>query len=374
MTVGRGVMKKLKSRKIITAISLQGGGARGAYEYGVLKAIYMHRGPAFKPRVVAGVSIGAINAALLVGARGNPLEALDMIWRERFCVTSPFASLFPCAGFLKGKEKPMACADLVGPGMSWLGNPGMYSLKTEFICMPFFAPLLSSSFYDTSLLKKTLTEFIDPEKLNRPEKIRLIVTAVNVRTGRQERFDNAKMKITIDHIIASGSFPVSFPMTFIEGNGYWDGGIFMNMPVGVAVNALEQIEADNPDVEREIILVSLHRMEGQLPATLSEASERFYNLVFSGKFALDKKLYEKYGAFVDVMQEIDKTLPADSPIRNHKGYRDLVSHRKIDRIIIIGEEGKGAVGSGSDFSRKTLIARIDDGFKDAMVFFKKSAR
>ena len=365
---------KSKIRRRITALSLQGGGARGAYEYGVLKALYMHRGPAFKPNVFAGVSIGAINAAVLVGARGNPLEALDTIWRERFCVTSPFASLAPFAGFSTGKEKPVACADLAGSGMSWLGNPGMYSLKTEFICMPFFAPLLCSSFYDTSLLKKTLTEFIDPEKLNRPEEIRLIVNAVNVRTGRQEQFDNAMTKLTLDHIIASGSFPVSFPMTFIEGNGYWDGGIFMNMPVGVAVNALEQIEADNPDVEREIIIVSLHRTEGQLPATLSEASERFYNLIFSGKFALDRKLYEKYGAFVDVMQEIDKALPADSPIRKHKGYKDLVRHRKIDKIIIIGEEGAGAIGSGSDFSRKTLSTRIEDGFKDAMTFFQKSDR
>lgn len=366
-------MKKTKSRKIITAISLQGGGARGAYEYGAIKALYSHWGPGFKPRVVTGVSIGAINAAVLVGAKADPLESLDTLWRERFCVNLPAVSRTTLGGCTK-ENNPICPMDWTEQALSLLGNPGMYSLKPEFFFMPLFAPMMSSSIYDTSLLKNTLTEVIDPEKLNRPEEIRLIVTAVNVRTGRQERFDNANMKITIDHIIASGSFPVTFPMTFIDGNAYWDGGIFMNMPVGAAVNALEQIESDRHDIEREIVIISLHRQQGKLPSTIQEAAERFYNLVFSGKFALDRKLYEKYGAFVDVMQEIDKTLPADSPIRNHKGYKDLVSHRKIDRIIVIGEDGKGAVGSGSDFSRKTLLARIDDGFKDAMAFLKKSAR
>ena len=202
--------------------------------------------------------------------------------------------------------------------------------------------------------------------LNRPDETRLIVTAVNVETGRQARFDNGKMTLTFDHIIASGSFPVTFPMTQIGEEYYWDGGIFFNMPLGVAINALEQIETDNPDVEREIILVELHRMQSRLPQTLQEATERFFNLIFSGKFAMDMKLRYKYGAFVDLMQEIDKTLPADSPVRNHPGYRDLIRHRKMDRVIVVGEEGNGAAGSTGDFSRKTLNRRIDAGFSDAM--------
>jgi len=177
------------------------------------------------------------------------------------------------------------------------------------------------------------------------------------------------MTLTLDHIIASGSFPVTFPMTAIDGEFYWDGGIFMNMPVGEAVNALEQIDPDDFSAEREVILVSLHRMQGQLPKTLQEATERFYNLLFSGKFAMDRKLYNKYGAFVDVMKKIDQALPADSPIRNHEGYKDLIRHRKIDRAIVIGEAGTGAGGASSDFSKKTLNRRIEDGFADAMAFF-----
>ena len=85
-------MAKSKQKKVLTALSLQGGGALGAYEYGMLKALYVKRGKTFRPRVVTGVSIGAINAAFRVGAKGDPIEALDTLWRERLCVTWPAPS------------------------------------------------------------------------------------------------------------------------------------------------------------------------------------------------------------------------------------------------------------------------------------------
>jgi|GEM_PF-2052418 len=254
-------MKKAKPSPPLTALSLQGGGALGAYEYGVLKALYAVRGENFVPRVVAGVSIGAINAALLVGARTDAMAALDRLWREKLCVDAAFtpeSAPAPAAG-------ENACGiwgTRPGQYLSFFGNPGMYRLKPEYCFMPFCAPFFTSSVYDTSLLKETLAELVDPEKLNRPDKTRLIVTAVDVETGRQAKFDNAETTLTLDHIVASGSFPVSFPPTLIDGRYYWDGGIFMNMPVGVAANALEQIEADNPSAVREIILVSLHRTRG----------------------------------------------------------------------------------------------------------------
>ncbi|MBP7230392.1 MAG: patatin-like phospholipase family protein [Syntrophaceae bacterium] len=361
-------MSESENKKIITALSLQGGGALGAYEYGVLKALFSVRGKNFFPKVVSGVSIGAINAAILVGAKEDPLATLDKLWRERFCVTWPMYSWLPSFAFFPpGVPRPLA--DISEQNLSVLGNPGMYRLKQEFLSAPFFAPSQTSSIYDTDLLKETLTEFVDPDKLNQPEKTRLIVTAVNVRTGEYAKFDNSKTTLTLDHIIASGSFPVTFPMTKIDGDYYWDGGIFLNMPLGVAVNALEQVEPDNPDIEREVIMIALHRMSGALPRTLADASERFYNLLFSGKFATDSKLFNKYGTFVDLMQKIDKSLPADSPIRDHEGYKDLIRHRKIDRALVIGETGAGAFGSGSDFSKKTLNRRIEDGFNDAMAYF-----
>lgn len=361
-------MAKSKKKKTITAISLQGGGALGAYEYGAIKALYADRGGDFTPRVVAGISIGAINAAVLVGAKGDPIAALEKIWTDRFCVSPSLPSLPSFMSLLTNPffEWVLPFMNLPEKNLSLFGNPGMYCLQPDFLFSPFTAPYQATSIYDTSVLKKTLEEFIDIDKLNRPEDTRLVVTAVNVESGERARFDNRDTKLTFDHIIASGSFPVTLPMTRIGDEHYWDGGIFINTPVGAALSALEDVEADNPNVERELVSVELHRMKGQLPKTLHEASDRFYNLVFSGKLTLDRKLYKKYGAFVDLIQEIDRTLPKDSPLRQYKAYKGLTHHRKIDRYIVIGDNGVGAEGSASDFSCKTLKSRIDAGYNDAV--------
>ena len=77
-----------------TALALQGGGALGAYEYGAIKALYEARGPGFQPDVITGISIGAINAAILAGAP-DPIPALDRVWREDFAVLAPASPFLP---------------------------------------------------------------------------------------------------------------------------------------------------------------------------------------------------------------------------------------------------------------------------------------
>ena len=149
-------MKKSKSRKIIQP-SLQGGGARGAYEYGAIKALYSHWGPGFKPRVVTGVSIGAINAAVLVGAKADPLESLDTLWRERFCVNLPAVSRTTLGGCTK-ENNPICPMDWTEQARL-LGNPGMYARSRNFSSCRYCPMMTAVS--DTSLLKNTLTEVID---------------------------------------------------------------------------------------------------------------------------------------------------------------------------------------------------------------------
>src|SRR3954464_8814571 len=94
-----------------TAVVLQGGGALGAYEYGVLKALYEQR-PGFKPVAVTGISIGAITAAVLGGARSDPVSALDRLWREKLTVVSPLPFLW--------------LPPEIDRSLAILGNPGMY--------------------------------------------------------------------------------------------------------------------------------------------------------------------------------------------------------------------------------------------------------
>jgi len=361
---------KENGKRTITALSLQGGGARGAYEYGVIKAIYDLRGKDFRPRAVAGISIGAINGAVLIGAKGDPMEALDELWRKRFCVDNPMTAWLSWLPNFPEECLTLPFAGLPEQALSLFGNPGMYSLKPEFALAPWLASLNETSVYDTSALKETLADLIDVRKLNRPEETRFVVTAVNVTTGQHAKFDNAKGEIALSHILASGSFPVTFPMTEIGAHHFWDGGVFINLPIAAAVNALEDVEAGDPDVERELIFVELHKMKEEIPLSILGATERFYNMLFSGKMAIDRKMLSRYRTFVDLVQEIEKVIPADSPIRKHPGYRELSRHRRIDRAVIVGEKGIGATGSSSDFSRKTLEHRIEAGYSDAMAALK----
>src|SRR5690349_24499974 len=101
----------MTTRNVQTAIVLQGGGALGAYEYGVLKALYEQR-PGFRPVAVAGISIGAITAAVLGGAQGNPISALDRLWRDKLTVSPPL----PIPWLPSQIDQSLAV----------LGNPGMY--------------------------------------------------------------------------------------------------------------------------------------------------------------------------------------------------------------------------------------------------------
>ncbi|MEN6466625.1 MAG: patatin-like phospholipase family protein [Syntrophaceae bacterium] len=350
-----------KKKKIITGIALQGGGALGAYEFGALKALYAYRGEGFTPRVVAGISIGAINAALLTGAKQDPIGTLEEVWRERFCMDDPVCGAMDM--FRPWCPKPAhSCFDFYEQNLSLYGNPGMYRVNPRL----FFSPLSCTNLYDTSVMEKTFREYADVEKLNRPDKTRLIVTAVNVRTGEQTKFDNARMPLGFKHIMASGSFPVSFPMTEIDGEFYWDGGIFINTPLAPTINALEQVEADDPDIERELFYVEVHRKSGELPCNLKESYERCYNMIFSGKFSLDGKLAANIESLIDFFAMLEDKLPEDSPLRQHKAYKGMSRHKKINRLITVGQAGKGAGGSSTDFSRATIERRIEDGFNDAM--------
>ena len=193
--------------KDYTALVLQGGGALGAYEYGVVKALYEQE--QFVPDVISGVSIGAFSAAVLTGAIGDPIDALGELWR---CFTTKALPLTP---------QPVQLA------MSLSYNQGMYSPNPY----AYWNPAFTTHFFDTKLLYKTLKKIISLDKLNDKKSPHLIITATNIETGKLALFDNREMEITYDHIVASGSLPPSFPMIDIDGSSYWDGGLFSNTPL-----------------------------------------------------------------------------------------------------------------------------------------------
>lgn len=345
---------KVKRRALV----LQGGGALGAYAYGVIKALYEQ--PDFSLDIITGVSIGAINAAVLVGAKDDPIKVLDELWRKRLAIKNwSFA------------------APTFERYSSMLINPAMYWLRPSYVYAPFLAPFLETSVYEIAALRRTLGDLIDLNRLNH-NAIRLVMNAVDIETGEVAYFENqSEVPLSIEHILASGGLAPGFPMINLkdpqtgEERRYWDGGFSSNLPLAKAIDLLEQIDPDNPDVERQLIVIELFPMRAKLPTNLIEVQDRVTQLIFSSKLILDEQLFEKINAFVDLIQQVDQALPPESTLRQYPGYQELRRHKKIDSFLVFTSTTPEATSGASDFSLASIERRIAAGYHDALTQLQK---
>ena len=249
---------------------LQGGGALGAYQAGVFEAMCKN---CPEPAWVAGISIGAINAALIAG---NPVHARIARLRE-------FWELLSSAGAWSGAAHGLTARDAVNEvsatQVMMFGVPGFFSPR--FPPAPFHprGTLEAISVYDTAPLLQTLERMIDFDLIN-SGKVRLSVGAVNVRTGNFAYFDSAKQRIDARHIMASGALPPGFAPVEIDGEHYWDGGLVSNTPL--------QYVLDQPGTRRRVVFqVDLFAATGELPTTFAEVTEREKDIRFSSRTRLN---------------------------------------------------------------------------------------
>jgi NTE family protein len=328
-----------------TAVVLQGGGALGAYEYGVLQALYEQR-PGFKPIAVAGISIGAIAAALLGGAKSDPISALDKLWRHKLAVP----------------DVPFRLPTLVDQLFAIAGNPGMYRPRAEL----FIAPWTVTSFYDTAPLRHTLTELVDPERLN-DEETRVFVGATKLSTGEMEFFDSrGPGGLTFEHVVASGSIPPWLPMTRIDDEWYWDGGLFSNTPLSPAINALEEAANRDFSAVRELIVIELFPMSAPIPRTMPDVLQRRTQLQYTSRLKLDQEFFDKIDRVVDLIAKIDEALPDGDDLRDDPTYKQMRAHRKINHFNVVTSSLPADLSVVSDFSRYSIDARIAAGYHDAI--------
>src|SRR3954466_2676000 len=333
----------VQNGKVHTAVVLQGGGALGAYEFGVLKALFEER-PGFKPVAVAGISIGAITAAVVGGAKDDPIAALERLWREKLTVSS-------------GVWVPAQ----IERSLAVLGNPGMYQLAPGL----FTSPWTATSIYDTQPLRQTLTELVDPAVLN-DGATRVVVGALKVDTGEMEFFDSRRPGgLTFEHVAASGSLPPGFPMTPIDGQGYWDGGLFSNTPLSPAIAALDEADNGDPTAIRELIVVELFPMDAPIPTTMPDVLQRIVQLQYTTRLRLDQKFFDKIDRLVDLMAKIDDALTDRDDIRNDPTFTEMRAYRKINHFNVVTSSLPAALSNASDFSRASIEARIQAGYNDA---------
>ncbi|HEX7107911.1 MAG TPA: patatin-like phospholipase family protein [Aestuariivirga sp.] len=329
---------------------LQGGGALGAYQAGAYEAL---AAAGQEPEWVAGISIGAINAALIAGNRPeNRVKRLREFWKK-------VSSGLQGSSFLPGHHG----RSLFNETSSWLatlfGVPGFFTPRFP---PPIFATPATEaalSFYDTAPLRATLAELIDFERLNK-DGVRVSVGAVNVESGNFRFFDTLKDKLNANHFMASGALPPGFPPVVIEGQSYWDGGLVSNTPL--------QYVIDEARGEKNLCIfqVDLFPARGAIPKTILEAAEREKEIRFSSRTRFNTTAAQNMQRFSKAAQRLAAKLPdslRDDPdakilLENSCGVAVTVMHL-INRPTELDSQSKDY-----EFSRLSVEEHWEAGRKD----------
>jgi NTE family protein len=328
---------------------LQGGGALGSYQAGVYEAL---ASSSYLPDWVAGISIGAINAALIAGnPPENRVAQLRRFWEA---VTAPTA-WWPAE--LTG---PLAAFQRSTGGLAALmfGQPGFFAPRP---LREWFSPTMPTSYYSTAALKETLELLVDFDLINSAKGIRLSVGAVNVRTGRFAYFDSAEISIRPEHVMASGSLPPGFPPVEIDGEYYWDGGLVSNTP-------LQYVLDYYPRRSRLLFQVDVFQGRGQLPTNLEEVSERDKDIRYSSRTRITTDNFRQKHDVRHAIQELMEILPPE--LRNTEQAKKLYDHGCVTEMDIVQlvyrpHEPQGAC-KDYEFSRGTMNNRWKRGMSDAL--------
>lgn len=254
----------------------QGGGALGAFQAGVYEALQQTN---YEPSWIAGTSIGAINASIIAGNKPeNRLSRLKEFWQA---VSQPDFFNF---GFDMPDEIRKTVNEMQMLPIFLLGIPVFFKPRVGLDTMYNMMTGNFNSFYDTSPLRDFLKELIDFKYLNKGE-VRLSLGATNINTGKIRYFDSKFEKIGPEHIMASGALPPGFPPIEVEGEHYWDGGLYSNTPLSIVLD-------DLPRVDSLCFMVDLWNPGGHLPGSMDEVKHRQMNIAYSSRSDEHRKEYE----------------------------------------------------------------------------------
>ncbi len=259
-----------------TVLVLQGGGALGAYQGGVYEAMAQ---AGLLPNWVAGISIGALNAAIIAG---NPperrVEQLHAFW-DTIC-KPPFFPAPLAAPLFDSLQWPLRMRHGLSDLAAWRGltegQAGFFRPRIPSPLLPGRRDPATTSWYDTSPLRSTLERLVDFDRINDPRAMRVSVGAVNVRSGNFAYFDNTEMHLRAEHFMASGALPPGFPAVEIDGEFYWDGGMVSNTP-------LYQVLTQRSRQDALIFQVDLWSAQGEGPRDLGEVATRSKDIQFSSR-------------------------------------------------------------------------------------------
>ena len=339
------------------ALVLQGGGALGAFQAGVYQALAEAN---LHPDWVAGISIGAINAALIAG---NPpetrLEKLRAFWEQ--VTTQLLFDPFGIAQYwLRGDMGHVALNRLRAGVTLFEGAPGFF--KPRFP-PPYLSPpgtVEATSWYDTTPLRSTLERLVDFDRINSGE-MRFSVGAVNIRSGNFVYFDSTSHKIRPEHIMASGALPPGCPAVEVDGELHWDGGLVSNTPLQWVVSG---------DTRQDTITfqVDLWSARGNLPSDLNDVISRQKEIQYSSRTRANTDEFKHIQCLRMALANLLEKIPADVLESDEGKLLQSVADRNVYQIVHLIYRSKNYEVQSKDyeFSRTSMIDHWNAGYNDAV--------
>jgi NTE family protein len=341
------------------ALLLQGGGALGAYQGGVYEALAEAK---IHPDWIAGISIGAINGAIIAG---NPphsrVDRLREFWTQ---VTSSAPwdwSNNPFVDFARNDNTRNLLNQMSAGLAASFGAAGFFAARPS---MPWLQPggtLGATSFYDTKSLKDTLERPVDFDRIN-AGMTRFSAGAVNVRTGNFAYFDSTTHTIRPEHVMASGALPPGFPAVEIEGEQYWDGGLVSNTP-------LQWVIESNPRRQDTLAFqVDLWSARGQRPSNMAEVATRQKEIQFSSRTRASTDQFKNVHRVQRALAALLRRLPADLEENDDLEILKSVASDKVYNIVQLIYRAQNYEGPSKDyeFSRLSMQDHWRAGYHDAL--------
>jgi NTE family protein len=332
-----------------TVLVLQGGGALGAYQVGVYQALHEH---GVEPDWVIGTSIGAINAALIAGNQPeNRLARLHAFWDAvEHAAPHDGLHLWPGLGnvFTNLHTVSRGIPNFFTPNpASWIGTQAQVGVE-------------AASYYSTAPLHATLKSLVEFDLLAEC-RTRLTVGAVNVRSGRMHYFDSRDARLGPEHVMASGALPPAFPAIRVDGEPYWDGGIYSNTPI-------EAVLDDKPRRDSLIFAVSMWQPTGPEPESIWQVMGRQKDIQYASRaeshIARQKQIHHMRHI---IRQMAGKVPPAQ---RDSPEFRELASWGCHTTMHVVRLQAPRLDGEDHtkdiDFTPTGVRARWQAGYADTL--------
>ena len=331
------------------ALVLQGGGALGAYQAGVYQALHE---AGIEPDWVSGVSIGAINSALIAG---NPperrLERLRMFW-DRITERKVWAYTPDGDVFRQARNATSSLFTMM------FGQPGFFEPRRV---SPWLSPAGAqdaTSYYDTAPLRETLLDLVDFDLINASPG-RFSVGAVNALTGNFAYFDNATTRIGPEHVMASGALPPAFPAVRIGTDYFWDGGLVSNTP-------LQHLLAQDDSLNSLVFQVDLFSARGALPRTIQDVAGRQKDIMYSSRTRNTTDMFSRLQRWKKRTYQALLKVPDEHLSDDERAMRDKLATLPEMTVLQLIYQQKSYEGDAKDyeFSGTSMRDHWQSGFED----------